>query len=62
MHQNPTASTVLVGPELVENAQDNVQLEQRLREFTGRSNLRVVDVRKVVSKDGKTSGYEVDIR
>lgn len=61
-HQNPVASTLLVGPEVVENAKDKGQLEQRLRGFTGRPNARVLDVRKVVGKDGKTSGYEVDIR
>ena len=62
MHQNPTASTVLVGPELVENAQDKGQVEQVVRTFTGRNDVQVLNVRKVVDKDGKTSGYEVDIR
>jgi hypothetical protein len=61
-HQNPTASTLLVGPEVVENAKDRGRLEQRLREFTGRTDARVLDVRKVVDRDGKTTGYEVDIR
>jgi len=62
MHQNPTASTVLVGPELVENAQDKGQVEQVVRTFTGRDDVQVLNVRKVVDKDGKTRGYEVDIR
>ena len=62
MHQNPTASTVLVGPELVENAQDKGQVEQVVRTFTGRNDVQVLNVRKVVDKDGKTRGYEVDIR
>jgi hypothetical protein len=61
-HQRSTASTVLVGPEVVENAKDRGQLEQRLREFTGRPDARVLEVRKVVNRDGKTTGYEVDIR
>ncbi|MDQ2936935.1 MAG: hypothetical protein M3R67_05440 [Acidobacteriota bacterium] len=61
-HQSPTASTVLVGPELVENAEDRGQLEQRVREFTGRNDIQVLAVRKVLGKDGKTRGYEVDIR
>lgn len=61
-HQSPAASTVLVGPELVENAQDTGQLERRLRTLTGRKDARVVNVRKLVDKDGKTHGYEVDIR
>ena len=62
MHQNATASTVLVGPELVENAQDKGQVEQVVRTFTGRNDVQVLNVRKVVDKDGKTRGYEVDIR
>ena len=62
MHQNPTASTVLVGPELVENAQDKGQVEQVVRTFTGRNDVQVLNVRKVVDKEGKTRGYEVDIR
>lgn len=61
-HQSPFASTVLVGPELVENAQDKGQLEQRVRALTGRNEAQVLNVRKVVDKDGKTRGYEVDIR
>ena len=61
-HQSPTASTLRVGPEVIENAKDRGQLEQRLREFTGRPDARVLEVRKVVNRDGKTTGYEVDIR
>jgi hypothetical protein len=61
-HQSPIASTLLVGPEVVENTKDTGQLEQRLREFTGRPDARVLQVRKVVNRDGKTTGYEVDIR
>ena len=61
-HQSPSASTVLVGPELIENAQDKGQLEQMVRTFTGRPEVQVLKVRKVLDKDGKTRGYEVDIR
>jgi len=61
-HQSPTASTVLIGPELIENAQDKGQVEQVVRTFTGRNDVQVLNVRKVVDKDGKTRGYEVDIR
>ena len=62
MHQIPTSSTVLVGAELVENAKDKGQVEQVVRTFTGRNDVQVLNVRKVVDKDGKTRGYEVDIR
>ena len=61
-HQSPTASTVLISPELIENAQDKGQVEQVVRTFTGRNDIQVLNVRTVVDKDGKTRGYEVDIR
>ncbi len=61
-HQNPSASTVLISPELIENAQDKGQVEQVVRTFTGRADAQVLKVRKVVDKDGTTRGYEVDIR
>jgi len=61
-HQNPTMSAVLVGAELIENAQDKAQVEQLVRTLTGRNDVQVLSVRKVVDKDGKTRGYEVDIR
>jgi hypothetical protein len=61
-HQNPAVSTVLVGPELIENAQDKAQVAQVLRTFTGRNEVQVLNVRAVFDKDGKTRGYEVDIR
>ena len=61
-HQSPTASILVVGTEVVENAQDTRQLEERLRAFTGRSDLQVLGVRKVTGPDGKTTGYEIDIR
>lgn len=61
-HQSPAASTVLVSPELVGNAQDRAQIEQIVRTISGRNDAQVINVRKVVDKDGKTRGYEVDIR
>ena len=61
-HQNPAVSTVLVGPELIENAQDKGRVEQVVRTLTGRQEVQVLNVRAVVDKDGKTRGYEVDIR
>jgi hypothetical protein len=61
-HQNSTASTLVVGTEVVEKAQDKGELEQRLRTFTGRSDLQVLGIHKVVGRDGRTTGYEIDIR
>ena len=60
-HPSPVARTLLVGPEVVENAQDKGQIEQRIRTLMGRDDLKILGVRRVVDKDGKTSGYEVDI-
>ena len=61
-HQSPAASTMLVSTEVVEKAQDRRQLEERLRAFTGRTDLQVLEVHKVVDKDGHTTGYQIDIR
>ena len=61
-HQSPTASTLVVGAEVVEKAQDRGQLEQRLRAFTGRSDLQVLGVRKITGQGGRITGYEIDIR
>ena len=61
-HQSPVASTLLIGPELIENAQDKHQVEQVVRTFVGRDDVQVLNVRKVIDKDGKPRGYEVDIR
>ena len=60
-HQTTVASTVLISPELLVNAQDKGQVEQVVRTVTGRNDVQVVNVRKVVDKDGNTRGYEVDI-
>ena len=61
-HQNRVASRVFVSPELVGNADDKGKVEQVMRTFTGRNDVEVISIRKVVDKDGHTQGYEVDIR
>ena len=61
-HQTPAESTVLVGPELIDNTEDKSKVEQVVRTMTGRNTVQVLQVRKVVDKDGITRGYEVDIR
>ena len=62
VHQSQPASVVMIGPELIENAQDKGQIEQVVRQFTGRNDVEVLNVRKVAGPDGRTRGYEVDIR
>ncbi len=53
---------MLVGPELIENAEDKAHIERVVRASTGRNDVQILNVRKVVDKDGKTRAYEVDIR
>ena len=61
-HQNSVASTVLVGAELIENADDRGRVEQVVRTLTNRPQAQVVNVRSVKGNDGKIRAYEVDIR
>jgi hypothetical protein len=61
-HQTPTLSRLYVSAEVVENAEDNASWEQRARAITGRSDVRVLEVRKRLGQDGRLVGYEVDIR
>ena len=62
VHQSPVTQTVLLTPEGIDNAADKGQIEQRVKSLTGRTNVEVVAVRKVVDSDGKTRSFEVDIR
>jgi len=62
LHQSPVTQTVLLSPEVIENAPDKGQIEQRVKALTGRTNVEVLAVRKVVDSDGKTRSFEVDIR
>ena len=61
-HQNQAASVLVIGPELIENAQDKPQIEQRIRALTGRDKAEVIAIRRVVDQDGRTLRFEVDIR
>lgn len=61
-HQSPVATKVVLSPELVINESDKSQIAQRVRELTGRKEVEVVAVRKVVDEEGRTRSFEVDIR
>jgi len=61
-HQSATVQTLLLSPEVVANEEDKGRIEQQVRALTGRSDVQVLGVRKVVGRDGKTLSYEVDIR
>ena len=61
-HQNPIPAMVLVEADVVENEGDTVKMRDHIRRLSGRTDAEVLAVRKVVGKDGKTTGYQVDIR
>jgi len=61
-HHTPSITTVLLGAEVVDIESDRSQIEQRVRTLSGRSEVQIMAVRKVMDKDGKTVGYQVDIR
>ena len=61
-HQSAVAQTLVLGPEVIVNEQDNLQIEQRVRDLTGRSDVKVVAVRRVTGADGRIRSFEVDIR
>ena len=61
-HQSPVPKTVLVGAEVVENENDKSLLLSRVRALSGKESAEVGAIRKVVDKEGRTIGYQVDIR
>ena len=62
VHQSPVATTVILGPEVVENEEDKGQIEQRVKALTGRTKVEVLAVRKILDANGRTRSFEVDIR
>jgi len=62
LHQSPVPATVFVGTELVENQKDTSRLQSQIRALSGRADAEVGAIRKVTDKDGRTVGYQVDIR
>ena len=60
-HQRPV-QTVLLAPEVVANETDTAKIEQQVRTMSGRTDARVLAVRKLVNGEGKTVGFEVDIQ
>jgi hypothetical protein len=62
VHQSPVAATLVLGPEIVTNEGDKGQIEERVRALTGRTNVEVIAVRRLLHPDGSTRSFEVDIR
>lgn len=62
-HQSMSAaSSMLVGTELIRPEMSHSEIEQRVRELTGRPEIKVSDVRPKQDAQGKILAYEVDIR
>jgi hypothetical protein len=62
VHQSPVARTLVLTPEVVGNEEDRNRIEQRVKELLRRTDVEVLEVRKVSGPDGKTRSFEVDIR
>ena len=61
-HQSPVAQTLLLSPEVVGSEGDRGQIEQRVKAMTGRTDVEVLEVRRILGPDGRTRSFEVDIR
>lgn len=53
---------VLLAPEVIASEQDTLKIEQQVKAITGRSDAKVLGVRRLVGDDGRTLGFEVDIQ
>jgi len=62
VHQSAVVETVVLGREVVGNQEDRVQIEQRVKMLTGRTDVEVLAVRPIVDANGQTQGFKVDIR
>ena len=61
MHQSPVA-TILLSPEVVGNEGDKGQIAEHVKALTGRTDVEVLAVRRVLDSEGRTRSFEVDIR
>ncbi len=59
---SPIAKTLVLTPEVVGNEADKGRIEQQVKVLTGRPDVEVVAVRKVLDSSGKIRSFEVDIR
>jgi hypothetical protein len=62
VHPSPVARTLVLTPEVVGNEEDKRRIEQRVRELLRRTDVEVLDVRRISGPDGRTQSFEVDIR
>ena len=61
-HPSPIAKTLVLTPEVIGNEEDKGRIEQQVKTLTGRTDVQVVEVRKVLDSSGRTLSFEVDIR
>jgi hypothetical protein len=54
--------TLLLKPEVIGNEGDKGKIEQHVKALLGRDDVEVLNIRKIPGPDGKTRGFEVDIR
>ena len=62
VHPSPIARTLVLSPEVIGSEEDKSQIEQRIKALTGRTDVEVLAVRKVLDPEGRTRSFEVDIR
>jgi hypothetical protein len=62
VHPSPVAKTLILTPEVVGSEEDRSRIEQQIKTLTGRTDVEVLAVRKVLDDSGKTRSFEVDIR
>ena len=62
VHPNPIAKTLVLSPEVIGSEEDRTRIEQQIKVLTGRTDVEVLAVRKVLDPEGKTRSFEVDIR
>jgi hypothetical protein len=62
-HQSMSAaSQMFFSPDFISPGMSRSEIEQRVRQVTGRNDLTVSDVRQKLDASGKILAYEVDIR
>ena len=61
-HQSPVARTVLLSPEVIVDERDKGRIAEQVKALTGRTEIEVVAVRRILDRDGRTRSFEVDIR
>jgi hypothetical protein len=62
VHQSPVATTLILTPEVIADERDKGRIEEQVKALTGRTEVEVVAVRRVLDPDGRTRSFEVDIR